>query len=258
MSSYGWSLMQPVSNHALMQRGFSLVELSIVLVILGLLTGGILAGQSLIRAAELRSVSSDISRYTTAVYAFRDRYFALPGDFNNAKAFWTNCTDHTNNNCNGDGDGVFEHDVCASGNSSEINRAWQHLALAGLVEGDYSTALNANCSGPSVTAPYNGIPGATVPRLRLSNGGIMFYRGLSLYGIDENVLNIGGYNATNSLEGGIFKPEESWNIDTKLDDGLSSSGAVRAFNTVTPTCIVAGAYNLASSGVECRMARALR
>ena len=62
------------------QPGFSLVELSIVLVILGLLTGGILAGQSLIRAAELRSISTDYSRYIAAVQAFRDKYFALPGD----------------------------------------------------------------------------------------------------------------------------------------------------------------------------------
>lgn len=58
------------------KRGFSLVELSIVLVILGLLTGGILAGQSLIRAAELRAVSTEYSRYATAVQSFRDKYFA--------------------------------------------------------------------------------------------------------------------------------------------------------------------------------------
>lgn len=60
-------------------KAFSLVELSIVLVILGLLTGGILAGQSLIRAAELRAVSTEYSRYITATQSFRDKYFAVPG-----------------------------------------------------------------------------------------------------------------------------------------------------------------------------------
>lgn len=67
-----------------MTRGFSLVELSIVLVILGLLTGGILAGQSLIRAAELRSVTTEYGRWVTAMHSFRDKYMAIPGDMRDA------------------------------------------------------------------------------------------------------------------------------------------------------------------------------
>ena len=77
-----------------MRAAFSLVELSIVLVILGLLTGGILTGQNLIRAAELRSVVTEFQTYQTAVMTFRDKYFALPGDMTNATDFWgemTNC-----------------------------------------------------------------------------------------------------------------------------------------------------------------------
>lgn len=70
-----------------MRNAFSLVELSIVLVILGLLTGGILAGQSLIRAAELRAVSTEYNRHFTAIQSFRNRYMALPGDMNNATRF---------------------------------------------------------------------------------------------------------------------------------------------------------------------------
>jgi prepilin-type N-terminal cleavage/methylation domain-containing protein len=70
------------------QSAFSLVELSIVLVILGLLVGGVLMGQSLIRAAELRRVVTDYNKYTTAVQSFRDKYFALPGDMTNAQNFW--------------------------------------------------------------------------------------------------------------------------------------------------------------------------
>ena len=74
-----------------MRSGFSLVELSIVLVILGLLTGGILAGQNLIRAAELRSVTTQFQNYHAAVMTFRDKYFALPGDMANAEDFWGLC-----------------------------------------------------------------------------------------------------------------------------------------------------------------------
>ena len=71
-----------------MRLAFSLVELSIVLVILGLLTGGILTGQSLIRAAEMRSIVTELQRYQTAARSFQDKYFALPGDMRNATDFW--------------------------------------------------------------------------------------------------------------------------------------------------------------------------
>jgi len=71
-----------------MKNGFSLVELSIVLVIVGLLVGGVLTGKSLIRAADLRSVSTDYEGYRTATSAFRDKYFGLPGDITNASSFW--------------------------------------------------------------------------------------------------------------------------------------------------------------------------
>ena len=69
---------------ALQKNAFSLVELSIVLAILGLLTGGILTGQTLIRAAELRAVSTEFQRYQSAVNTFRDKYFSLPCDIRNS------------------------------------------------------------------------------------------------------------------------------------------------------------------------------
>ena len=71
-----------------MKKGFSLVELSIVLVILGLLTGGILTGQTLIRAAELRSVNADVQRFQAATRTFQSKYFAFAGDMRNATDFW--------------------------------------------------------------------------------------------------------------------------------------------------------------------------
>lgn len=126
------------------KRGFSLVELSIVLVILGLLTGGILAGQSLIRAAELRSVSTQYQQIISAVQGFRDKYMALPGDMRNATSFWgtaANCPgtsaqgSTTPATCNGDGDGMIEPTTTVS---NEVFRLWQQLANAGLIEGQYS------------------------------------------------------------------------------------------------------------------------
>ncbi|MFZ4541492.1 MAG: type II secretion system protein [Rickettsiales bacterium] len=124
--------------------GFSLVELSIVLVILGLLVGGILSGQSLIRAAELRAVSTEYSRYVTAVQTFRDKYFQLPGDMNSATTFWGTAAvgaacattiGSGTQTCNGNGDGWLDNGYV---NSNENFRYWQHLANAGLIEGAYT------------------------------------------------------------------------------------------------------------------------
>src|SRR3954471_15989161 len=71
----------------LKQVGFTLIELSIVLVIIGLVVGGVLVGQDLIKAAQIRSAVSKIEKYNTAVHTFRTKYNALPGDIPNAASY---------------------------------------------------------------------------------------------------------------------------------------------------------------------------
>ena len=132
------------------KNAFSLVELSIVLVILGLLVGGVLSGQSLIRASELRSASTQFAQYRAAAYTFRDKYFALPGDMPNATAFWQSAggtgADATciaaqtsaTPACNGNGDGLISGGGSEPVAHGERFMAWKHLANAGLVEGSYT------------------------------------------------------------------------------------------------------------------------
>ena len=167
-------------NHQSHRHAFSLVELSIVLVILGLLVGGILAGQSLIRAAELRSITSQYAQYIAAVGAFRDKYFALPGDFTKATDFWTaadvdpaTCRTAVGTGtatCNGNGNGVIASFTLGV---DEHFRAWQHLANAGLIEGTYSGVTGA----AHVSEDAN--PGVNVPagRLRLESSSHYYRRG---------------------------------------------------------------------------------
>lgn len=210
----------------LMRIGFSLVELSIVLVILGLLTGGILAGQSLIRAAEVRSVVTEYQRYRSATLAFRDKYFAVPGDMTNATSFWgkdnTNCATNTGTaatpgTCNGDGDGVIDSAVTA-GQTGEDYQFWKQLALAGLIEGNYS-GLNGTPSGT--------VPGANVPAGRISTS--MWYTsaccagGGATFTLSTYARNF-RYAGTGFVS--ILKPEENWNVDVKLDDGKPARGFV--------------------------------
>src|ERR1700722_15466804 len=82
-------------------NGFTLIELSIVLVIIGLIVGGVLVGQDLIKAAEVRAQISQIEKYNTAVNTFYGKYQAIPGDMNIATASQFGFT--VGSLCTGDG-----------------------------------------------------------------------------------------------------------------------------------------------------------
>jgi len=164
------------------KSAFSLVELSIVLVILGLLTGGILAGQSLIRASELRSVVSQYQRYVAAVNTFKDKYFALPGDMPNATQFWqkqgglggyaATCNSNSGagfnaatqqGGCDGNGDGVVLNNRTTL-TTDESAQYWQHLKMSGLIQFKY-----ANSSGDGgIGINYNSLMSS--PLSRYPNG----------------------------------------------------------------------------------------
>ncbi|MCK0197383.1 prepilin-type N-terminal cleavage/methylation domain-containing protein [Ancylobacter sp. 6x-1] len=246
-------------------NGFSLVELSIVLVILGLLTGGILVGQSLIRVAELRSVTADMSRYLSAFHAFRDRYMAAPGDMTNATQFWGSVTSDGASCPNGLGTGT--HTCDGNGNNRldtsdgvyyEGTRFWQHLANAGLIEGSYTGVVG--------TSPRFVI-GENHPAGKLSNtafratafGGATYGTGYTVVWGPQTNAGIGfffGYGA--SATGPALAPQEAWNIDAKLDDGKPDFGTVQGGGeNANSACYTAfpspGDYNLTDSNVLCAL-----
>lgn len=249
-----------------MQLGFSLVELSIVLVILGLLVGGILAGQSLIRAAELRAVSTEANRWMAAAQTFRDKYFAIPGDMANATSFWGDdnlaCPDPavpngTPGTCNGDGNFAFGL-AAVNGGTSEMHQLWKQLALAGLIEGSYSGLAAAGTNNGSQS-------GVNVPRSKL-NQGLWNFQTFSQSGHPAftdgdygNVLFVGAALGNTSAYGKLMRPEEAWNIDTKTDDGRPQQGKVWAVHwddctTAANSTTVNADYALTVSSAECALA----
>jgi prepilin-type N-terminal cleavage/methylation domain-containing protein len=211
------------------QSAFSLVELSIVLVILGLLTGGILGGQALIRAAELRAVSSEFQRYTTAIHTFKDKYFALPGDMRNATQFWlrqssgVDCVTNSSaaisspGSCDGNGDG-FLFTLYAANTSNETHQAWRQMALAGLIEGSYTGLADATVHGTA---------GVNIPSSRLSRNNWRYYF-LSQVA-PGNPTAFAGYGFNIFASGDALRAEEVWNLDSKFDDGIPGRGAVTTF-----------------------------
>ena len=245
-------------NHQSHRHAFSLVELSIVLVILGLLVGGILAGQSLIRASELRSVITDLDKHRAALFTFRDKYFGLPGDITNATSFWGDqatgtgaCSDAaiangTPGTCNGNGDGKIIH-----GAYTETTRAWQQLAMAGLIEGTYTGTGLPN------------MPRDTVPQARVSLAGyaLGWYTTTANYTSDTSNPNrfVFGSSAGGTMSGAALRAEETWNIDTKMDDAKAQQGRLfaRTGNASSPVIVADGAcvsgseYNLSNAGIAC-------
>jgi prepilin-type N-terminal cleavage/methylation domain-containing protein len=216
-----------LSRSATKKSAFSLIELSIVLVILGLLTGGILAGQSLIRASELRAVSTESQRYITALSSFRDKYFAIPGDFSNASGFgW--------GSYNGNANGTI--DMSTTAGSNEISTAWIHLANAGLVEGSYTNVVASTTStSGTMTAGTNN------PRSKMNNAGWNIWGLGSVAAAStiyypnnySNALFFGGGSTFGGNAGpsGIMKSEEAWNVDTKMDDGKPETGTITALES---------------------------
>jgi hypothetical protein len=230
-------------------------------------------GQSLIRAAELRSVVDDFEKYRLAVIIFEDRYRYLPGDMPNAAQIWgiaggttgndTTCFNATSNGtttCNGNGNGRLEHcDNSAACNAPEWFHAWVQLKNAGLVEGSYTGRRGAD--------PRQAVPGVNVPRSKVSNGGFTLMS-ISIpndsavwYSGDYNpMLFFGAQSSTFETYELILKAEEAWNIDTKLDDGRPGLGRVRTFHTnancVTPTGDAnqtTANYNLTASAIACAL-----
>jgi len=249
-----------------MQRGFSLVELSIVLVILGLLTGGILAGQSLIRASEMRSIVADYQRYSQGVNSFRDKYMAIPGDMSNAQSFWgvahatpATCittASTTSATCNGDGDGTLE---VASAGSNEYFRFWQHLANAGLIEGNYSgvagsasqyDTVAANSPASKVQASFWSVANFGT----IASGDTVYYEGT--YG---NSFQLGADNGgpSGNADAALIKAEEMWGIDMKLDDGKPAYGKLLAMegrgNCITSTTPSSAEYKLTDTSISCSL-----
>lgn len=241
-----------------------------MLVILGLLTGGILAGQSLIRAAELRAVSTEYTRYVTASQTFRDKYFSIPGDFRDATRFWnrqTATSDCVSNSglsaagspgaCDGDGSGAINPSGAAS-QAGEHVQFWRHLASAGLIEGTYTGQAG---SGGNL----HFIGGTNVPNSKLGNAiwGVRYLGPNSAHathftGTYMNFLQLGAARTAEDNYSAALKPEEAWNIDTKMDDGKPGRGKMMARNITTCTNAASvtdydADYLLTSASIACAL-----
>ena len=144
------------------KSGFTLIELSIVLVIIGLIIGGVLVGQDLISAAAIRAQIAQIEKYNTAVNTFRGKYDYLPGDIPDPYATQFGFVSRGQYQGMGDGNGVLEgvnlngpnQHFWALQGGGENAVFWEDLTSANLIEGSFSTA-SINSQPPTVVSGAN-------------------------------------------------------------------------------------------------------
>ena len=184
------------------QGGFTLIEIAIVLVIIGLLLGGVLKGQELINTARVRALNNTVDGITAAWFSFQDRYRAFPGDYTQATVNLPGIADALGN---GDGDGQVNSD-------NERNNVWVHLEAAGYITGGYNDetlSVAATDYACDVTqCPDNGFGSG----MNLSHGALR---------------QAGGSNAHELISGRGIPVEVLAELDRKVDDGQAGSGAMQ-------------------------------
>ncbi len=216
------------------QSGFTLVEIAIVLVIIGLLLGGVLKGTELIENAKVKRAVNEMNGVTSAFYAYQDRYQRLPGDDGpNVAALklrggaWTTITLAGNN------DGILTASLAQTFTGGGDGAAfWQHLRAAGFISGD-----------PALAGIFS------MPRNAF--GGLI---GLTTVAVGDPLAPLSGRMICSSQVPG----KSAAAIDTSIDDGNANTGKVRGAaaglagaNTVPAAAAIAPVYSEASYYTVC-------
>jgi len=187
------------------QKGFTLVEIAIVLVIIGLLLGGILKGQEMITQAKIKNIISDFSGISAAFHGYQDRYRALPGDDPQAAARWTGATT-SGTAGNGVVSGTYNNGGVACTTGTESCLWWDHLRRSGFV------------AGAGVNQPLNAVSGL----VGVQTGDGVTPPGPALGG----ALGAGGFFGLMMCSANL--PDKvAIATDTQMDDGARLTGSVR-------------------------------
>jgi prepilin-type N-terminal cleavage/methylation domain-containing protein len=190
------------------QSGFTLIEIAIVLVIIGLLLGGVLKGQELINSAKVKNLASDFRNIPLYIYSYQDKYHALPGDDPLAATHVTSAIVATTPLLNDVGNGRIDGKWDSTTATDESFLFWQHVRLSGIAAGITDTT-------DTVGYPARNTLGG---RMSVTNSGV------NNSGVNNSpILNLkGSYIVCSSSIVGKFAKQ----LDVALDDGNPMTGAM--------------------------------
>lgn len=216
--------------------GFTLVEIAVVLVVIGLLVGGVLVARDLVHLAQVHRQVGQFAQYNTAVNVFRDRYRALPGDLPAADAASLGFTSRTGDEGRGDGNSLIEgcqNFTQAPGEpftlGCEMLLFWSDLSFGGLIAGQFSVATDDYLNVASFDDALQFLPptllghGTVLPMSCPYSG--RWYAAQRFHAV-QNGIGI-AYDA-------LWTAVDAHAIDAKMDDGLPLSGSVRASLYASP------------------------
>ncbi|MDR0678111.1 MAG: prepilin-type N-terminal cleavage/methylation domain-containing protein [Holosporaceae bacterium] len=197
-------------------RGFSLIEVAIAIVVIGLIAGFALKGKELINSAKLRSVVDQVNTFKIAVQGFMDKYGALPGDFNAAREMIGDSLQ------NGRGDGIIS-------SPEDAGRFWQHLVASDLISLELVNGYPRSKVGGyyTVSSQIRNHPGVWIILCKNTNDNQNFK--------------------------GILSPEDAYYIDRNNDTGNYSTGEIRAIKSLDASgeCFIGSQYNTKNKNKDC-------
>lgn len=200
------------------KKGFTLIELSVVIVIIGLIVAGIVGGQNLVKQAKLKTIASEFQKLEIAMNTFQLEYNHLPGDIPNANSYWTGCNSGASaSECNGDGNRKIEW-TNGSDSDRESVRVYQHLSLAGLLNGNYS-GVYAPPYGSNIW--YVSTTGLGAFGIQTLNNNNVFKTGTTVE--EKNLMIWFGSNKATIWDSALTV-SHAQNLDKKMDDGVANKG----------------------------------
>ena len=233
-------------NQKRLHNGFTLVEISIVMIIIGLLISGIFGGMKLIDNANAQKTIQDIKAIESAALTFRDTYRALPGDIRNPNTRIPNCTvapcaTAGNGNRVIGTNGVTTPVDAAITNTDENFTFWHHLQAANLLQMDYRNVADLNFGEGQPSSSIGGGFRTTTENWVYFFGGIRPFSGTILYNVGESSSALPGANSF------ILPCNLVSSLDKKIDDGFVFDGILKGWGCSTVYTATAE-YVLSNSG----------
>lgn len=228
------------SIHTKARAGFTLVELAIVLVIVGLLVGGVLVAQTLIETAGMRATGAQMESYNVAAVTFRARNHGLPGDLIAQRALSFGLAARSGGAGRGDGNALLQNGsnpLALNGLGHETALFWRDLWDADLIQTPLTNATDA----PAASIITANLP-LWLPPAKIRSTAYFHTYGFS----GRHYFYIGGLGAAPTDANGILSlapgliPTDAMYLDEKFDDGIGNRGSIIATQNITTHAIDVG------------------